>query len=56
MNKKPKHLKKLAALNLRVDDDTLKRIDRLARADFEARSEVVRRALDAGLKQLERKG
>ena len=43
-------------LTLRVDDDTLKRIDRLA-IDFfeEGRSEIVRLALNAGLKQLERK-
>ena len=55
MNKKPKHLRKESTLILRVGDDTLKRIDRIAREDFEARSETVRRALDVGLRQLERK-
>ena len=40
---------------LRVLPDTLQRIDRIARASFEARSATVRRALEIGLRRLEQK-
>jgi predicted transcriptional regulator len=55
MNRKPIKLRKTETLVLRVAPDMLKRLDRIASADFEARSATVRRALEAGLRQLEGK-
>ena len=42
-----------ATLILRVKPDLLKRIDNIAGAEFEPRSEAARRILEAGLKELE---
>jgi predicted transcriptional regulator len=42
-----------ATLTLRVKPDLLRRIDKIAAAEFEPRSEAARRALEAGLKGLE---
>ena len=55
MTDKPKKPRKVATLILRTTPDLLKRLDRIADKDFEPRSEAARRALEAGLRQLERK-
>ena len=55
MTDEPKKPRKAATLILRTTPDVLKRLDRIAAKEFEARSETARRALEAGLRQLERK-
>jgi len=55
MTDDPKKPRKNATLILRLTPDTLNRLDRVATREFEPRSETARRALEAGLRQLERK-
>ncbi|MCW5691616.1 MAG: hypothetical protein KIT48_04565 [Pseudolabrys sp.] len=55
MTDKPKKPRKAATLILRTTPDVLKRLDRIADDAFEPRSATARRALEAGLRQLERK-
>ncbi len=52
---KPKKPRKIGTLILRTTPDVLDRLDRIADREFEARSATARRALEAGLRQLERK-
>lgn len=47
--------RKDVTLILRLTADVLKRLDRIATKEFEPRSAAARRALEAGLRQLERK-
>lgn len=55
MTDEPKKLRKTATLVLRLPPAMVKRLDRIALREFEQRSEIARRALEAGLRQLERK-
>jgi predicted transcriptional regulator len=55
MTDEAKKPRKDATLILRLTPDVLKRLDRVADREFEPRSATARRALEAGLRQLERK-
>ena len=55
MTDEPKKPRKAATLILRTTPDVVKRLDRIAMNESGRRSEAARRALEAGLRQLERK-